>query len=223
MAQYHDVYNPYYGSGSRFTPRRRFGTSATELIHLFVATTVLTTAIVLWMNLAQASPLQDLDLFTKILVALGIAVTGFALHEIGHKITAQHFGHWSEFRFSIPGLVLTLIVSALGFLLGAPGATWHTATSPKENGKISAAGPLVNIVIGVIAWPFSSQYQQGNDFAVVADGVLLFNAILAGFNLIPLGALDGRKVLRWNPVVYAILVALVVGLFIAARPLDFLL
>lgn len=221
MAQYHDVYNPYYGSGSRFTPKRRFGTSVTELIHLFVAVAVLTTAIVLWMEMAQASPLQDLDLFTKIMVALGIAVTGFALHEIGHKITAQHFGHWSEFRFSIPGLALTLIVSALGFLLGAPGATWHTATSPKENGKISAAGPLVNIVIGVIAWPFSSQYQS-NDFSIIADGVLLFNAILAGFNLIPLGALDGRKVLRWNPIVYFVLVGLVVGLFFAARPLEFL-
>jgi Zn-dependent protease len=221
LAQYHDVYNPYYGSGSKFTPRRRFGTSVTELIHLFVAVTVLTTAIVLWMNFATASPLQGLDLFTKIYVALGIAVTGFALHEIGHKITAQHFGHWSEFRFSIPGLALTLIVSALGFLLGAPGATWHTATSPKENGKISAAGPLVNIVIGVIAWPLSSQYQS-NDFAIIADGVLLFNAILAAFNLIPLGALDGRKVLKWNPVVYFVLVGLVVGLFVAARPLEFL-
>ena len=222
MAQYHDVYNPYYGSGPRFTPRRRFGTSITELIHLVVATAVLTTAIVLWMDLAQASPLQELDLMTKIFVALGIAVTGFALHEIGHKITAQHFGHWSEFRFSIPGLLLTLIVSALGFLFGAPGATWHTATSPNENGKISAAGPLVNIIIGLIAWPFSSQYQS-NDLAIIADGVLLFNAILAGFNLIPLGALDGRKVLRWNPFVYAVLVALVVGMFIVANPLEFIL
>lgn len=225
MAQYHDVYNPQYGTygtRSRLPPRPRFGTSATELIHLVVATAVLTTAIVLWMNLAQASPLQELDLFMKILVALGIAVTGFALHEIGHKITAQHFGHWSEFRFSIPGLLLTLVVSALGFLFGAPGATWHTATSPKENGKISAAGPLVNIVIGTVAWPFTSQYQS-NDLAVIADGVLLFNAILAGFNLVPLGALDGRKVLRWNPVIYAVLVALVVGLFIVADPLRLVL
>src|SRR5688500_15287049 len=122
MAQYHDVYNPNYGSGPRFAPRRRFGTSLTELIHLVIATSVLTTAIVLWMNAVPALPIQDLDLVQRIFVAVGIAVTGFALHEIGHKITAQHFGHWSEFRFSLPGLLLTLVVSYLGFLFGAPGA-----------------------------------------------------------------------------------------------------
>jgi Zn-dependent protease len=215
------VYNPSYGSGPRYNRPRRFGTSFTELVHLVVAIAVLTTAIVLWMRVVTAGPLQDLDFATKIILALGIAVTGFALHEIGHKVTAQHFGHWSEFRFSIPGLLLTLVVSYLGFLVGAPGATWHTATSPKENGKISAAGPLVNIIIGLIAWPFTSQFQS-HDFAVIADGVLLFNAILAGFNLIPLGALDGRKILRWNPLIYAILVGLVVGMFFVANPLQFL-
>lgn len=218
------MYNPYYGSGPRFSPRRRFGTSPTELLHLGIATTVLIVAIVLWMQNTTAGSLHDLALAEQIFVAIGIAVTGFALHEIGHKITAQHFGHWSEFRFSLPGLLLTLLVSYFGFLFGAPGATWHTATSPRENGRISAAGPVVNIVIALAAWGLRSLVlSEGDPLRVIADGVLLFNTVLAGFNLVPLGALDGRKVLRWNPFLYAVLVATVVAIILLAHPFRFFL
>lgn len=220
MAQRVETYNPSYDA-ARFSyrpPPRRFGTSPTELLHLAVAITVLTGAIVLY-SVSEVSPLHKYDLGTQILVAFGIAVTGFALHEIAHKITAQHYGHWSEFRFSVPGLILTGIAAYIGVLVGAPGATWHTATSPRDNGKISAAGPLLNLFMAMIAFPFTSQVTNSKDLAsAIADQLLLFNAILAAFNLIPLGPLDGRKILRWNLVIYLTLVGLTVMLFIYAQP-----
>lgn len=220
---YYETYNPSYGRGPRFARRGRFGTSSTELFHLGVAVAVLTTAIVLWMFTLGSGGLGDLGLVEKISVAFGIAITGFALHELGHKVTAQHFGHWSEFRYSLPGLALTLLFSAFGVLVGAPGATWHTATSERDNGKISAAGPLVNILIALGAFPLT--LGMGPDIGLlnlVAEGVLLFNTILAGFNLLPIGALDGRKVVRWSPVVYGVLVGLVVLLVVYADPFGLL-
>jgi Zn-dependent protease len=183
-----------------------------------VAVTVLTTAIVLWMRQIPIGRFADLELAQQIMVAAGISITGFALHEIGHKITAQHFGHWSEFRFSLPGLLATLVMSYFGFLIGAPGATWHTATSPRDNGKISAAGPLINIIIALAAFPLTNKIMDLGMVSIVADGVLLFNAILAAFNLIPFGPLDGKKILKWNPFVYGILVLLTAALFVYARP-----
>jgi Zn-dependent protease len=101
------------------------------LFHLFIAVATLTTAIVLWMMRSAYANFEDLGIAQMVIVAAGITITGFALHEIGHKITAQHYGHWSEFRFSLPGLLLTLVMGYIGFLFGAPGATWHTATSPR--------------------------------------------------------------------------------------------
>lgn len=220
MAQRVDTYNPSYET-ARFTyqrPPRRFGTSPTELLHLTVAVLVLSGAIVLYSQ-SSVSTLHKEPLVTQIVVALGIAITGFALHEVAHKITAQHYGHWSEFRFSVAGLLLTALAAFMGVLVGAPGATWHTATSPRDNGRISAAGPLLNLFMALFAFPFTSQINPSRGLVTaIADHLLLFNAILAAFNLLPIGPLDGRKILRWNVVVYGILVGCTALLFIYAQP-----
>lgn len=192
-----------------------------EILHLLLATAVLTTAIVLWLLFWEPAKTATLDLWQVILVATGIVLTGFVLHEVAHKITAQHFGHWSEFRSSLGGLAFTLLLSyAFHMLFGAPGATWHTATSVRDNGKISAAGPFTNLVIALIAVPFKSQGGHVDLLTIIADGVLVFNSFLAIFNLIPLGPLDGRKILRWNPVVYGVLVVFTVLLVIYAQPFQ---
>ena len=220
---YYDVYNPNYPRyGEPLRARRRFGTSPMELLHLLLATVVLTTAIVIWLQFWQPQKTEDLELWQLIIVATGIVVTGFVLHEVAHKITAQHYGHWSEFRSSMGGLAFTLLLAiGLKMLFGAPGATWHTATSVKDNGKISAAGPFTNLVIALIAFPFTGGVTGDEALPnVIADGVLVFNTFLAIFNLIPLGPLDGRKILRWNPVVYGILVALTILLIVYANPFQ---
>lgn len=219
--RYHEVYNPEYVDRP-FRPRTRFGTSPMELLHLLLATAALTTAIVLWYLWWQEDKVENLQLWQVILIAAGIVITGFVLHEVAHKITAQHFGHWSEFRASFPGLAFTLLLAGfLHMLFGAPGATWHTATSVRDNGKISAAGPFTNLVIAVIAFPFTTGITNREDLpSLIAEGVLVFNTFLAIFNLVPLGPLDGRKILRWNPVVYGALVVLTVLLVVYTNPFQ---
>jgi len=43
---------------------------------------------------------------------------------------------------------------------------------------------------------------------------LRVNAIIATFNMLPISILDGRKVLAWNPAVFAVLMAASLGVLI---------
>ena len=103
------------------------------------------------------------------------------------------------------GLVLALVTSLIGFIFAAPGATYIQGMniSKEENGQISIAGPLVNIVIGVLFLPlalFSSPGSFLQDLGVIGAYINIF---LALFNLLPIGPLDGSKVWRWNVAIWA--------------------
>jgi Zn-dependent protease len=214
-------YEPhYYAYGAR--PRRRVGfhTSGTEILHIAVALAVLTVAFGFFIGgymlrddgLSQGAspwvPRTPLpDLFLIALVAIG---SGFVLHELMHKFVAQFYGHWAEFRAQLFGLLIPIpLVLFLGFIFAAPGAVIISgAVRKNENGIISAAGPLTNLIIGAIAYPFTLQVGAVDTLGYHIATVALFaNAILALFNLIPLGPLDGKKVLAWNKPVYFLLVA----------------
>lgn len=206
-------YNPYYEP-----PRPRFGTSRHELLHITAA--MLALAAVLFI-VFRANPgfgrIASLPLPVQIAAALLISTAGFVFHELGHKFTAQHFGHWSEFRASWSGLALALVIAAVVHVpIAAPGATWHNAHSRRDQGKISAAGPLVNYLVALMAFPLTLGADARASVAGELGGIVMtFSTILALFNLIPIGPLDGRKILSWNPLVYAMMVALGIGLFIA--------
>lgn len=204
------AYNPYYEP-----PPRRFGTSPMELLHITVAMVVL--AAVLWIVMEKANgfaSLRDkLPSGARMLAAFLISLFGFVLHELGHKFTAQHFGHWSEFRANWLFLGLALVLAWLPphLPIAAPGATWHTAQGKKEQGKISAMGPLVNYAVAFAAVPFTIARVDSVTKELAAI-VVAFSTILALFNLIPLGPLDGRKILAWSPVIWVVMVVLGIGL-----------
>ena len=77
---------------------------------------------------------------------------GFLLHEMGHKFLAQKYGCVAEFRANMQMLFLAVLMSFFGFIFAAPGAVFiggkHVGV--KENGQISAMGPLMNIVLALI-------------------------------------------------------------------------
>ena len=136
------------------------------------------------------------------LVAFVSTATAFFLHEMAHKFVAQHYGCWAEFRYSQQGLLIALVLAAIaGFLFAAPGAVYIAGRIDKrQNGIISIAGPLTNVVVAAAAIPILI-YMGG----IVAAGfytVIYFNAFLAIFNMIPVMPLDGAKVVRWNVGVY---------------------
>ena len=151
-------------------------------------------------------------LFVVSFVAVG---SGFVLHELMHKFTAERYGYWAEFRIWVMGIVLALITSTLGFIFAAPGATYISGNnvSVRQYGIISLAGPATNIVIAFI---FLLVRTVGT--GIVYDiGLIGFpvNLFLATFNMLPIMPLDGAKVFRWNKLLWVIVfVPLIIGVLV---------
>ena len=125
---------------------------------------------------------------------------GFVLHELAHKVVAQRFGAFAEFRSNDQMLLIMLLVSAFGFIFAAPGAVFtHGSLSFDKYGKISLAGPLMNIVLALLF--FGLTFTQ---FALIGHYGATINAWLAVFNLLPFPMFDGFKVLAWNRWVWAL-------------------
>ena len=121
--------------------------SKQEKIDLSISIIVLT-LIISFMYSRPNITVDKLLLFIPIaFVTVGL---GFILHELGHKFVAQKYGFYAEFRRSDKGLMLGIVTALMGFLFFAPGAVMIGSPtgiiSEEENGKISIAGPIVNIL-----------------------------------------------------------------------------
>ena len=175
-------------------------------------------------------PLQSVSLITA-LIYLGIALLtvgiGFILHEMAHKFTAIRYGYWAEFRKDNNMLLVAVALASLvGFVFAAPGATVIYSNDGRgltreQNGKISAAGPVVNLllcipfaVLLVIAGGLTS--LNGNILAQIGLAGIQINAMIAAFNMLPISILDGRKVFSWNIPIFFILILAAFGALVAS-------
>ena len=171
------------------------------------------------------TPFGALETLGISLVTVGVA---FILHEMAHKFTAIKFGYWAEFRKDNNMLLIMGALAALvGMIFAAPGATVIYDTtgrgiSREQNGKISIAGPLINlllcipfVIIFLIGGGFSAAVS-GNLFAKLGLAGIQINAIIAAFNLLPVSILDGRKVWAWNKVVFVVTVIVAFGALLAS-------
>jgi Zn-dependent protease len=155
------------------------------------------------------------------LLTVGI---GFILHEMAHKFTAIRYGFWAEFQKDNLMLLVAVALAALvGVVFAAPGATmiYGAGITREQNGKISAAGPLTNLVLcipfGVLLLVSGSLSGSAQGYAVLIGMVgLQVNAMVAAFNMLPVSVLDGKKVLAWNPLVFIVLIAASFGVLIAS-------
>lgn len=133
----------------------------------------------------------------------------YAPHELAHKFVAEYYGFPARFKLNFMLLALTLL-SAIPYVplkFIVPGAVQvyaHLGYSRSIDGKISAAGPLISVALGFIA------------FIVGLRWLAWFSAWISFFNLLPLGPLDGRKVLAWNPLVWGALIGSSLLLLFAA-------
>jgi Zn-dependent protease len=64
-------------------------------------------------------------------------------------------------------------------------------------------GPLMNIILALIFLGFLFYFPNSK---LVYYGFLI-NSWLALFNMIPFAIFDGAKILKWNKVVYGVMVA----------------
>jgi Zn-dependent protease len=132
---------------------------------------------------------------------LSIAFTlSFLLHEIAHKFSAQYFNIWAEFRLTMQGALITLISIFLPFKIISPGAVMLVGSGTRETvGKTAVSGPVTNIIISTFCIMIAA-ITTADLFLIVA----FINALLAVFNLIPFGILDGLKVFKWNKTIWAV-------------------
>jgi Zn-dependent protease len=211
-----------YGYTTRPTPAKHGVFSKVEVRDIIIAWFTLGVAFLFTYQGALATigvASSGLAGTMQVLVFLGVFLitvgSGFVLHELSHKFTAQRYGFWAEFRMWPLGLLLALGSALLiGFLFAAPGATYIMGENItiEENGKISLAGPITNIVIAAAFLPFLL-VGQGILQVVGYFGVYV-NVILALFNMLPIFPLDGSKVFKWNkPVWVTVFVALLLVFF----------
>ena len=101
-----------------------------------------------------------------------------------------------------------------GFLIAAPGAVYISGRniSGKDNGKISIAGPLVNMVLAVIGIA-GCLLLNHSAFVVPFYLLMSLNGSLALFNMLPFPPLDGSKILAWDKRIYFVCLAISVLLF----------
>lgn len=137
--------------------------------------------------------------------------TGFLLHEMGHKIVAQRYGCFAEFRAFDQMLVFAMFlgflcfIGAFCFIFVAPGAVMISGfVSGTRNGKISTAGPLTNIILAILFLAVALSIKNELVILITSYGFRI-NSWIALFNMIPLGNFDGRKILDWNRGVWAAL------------------
>ena len=150
--------------------------------------------------------------FAMSLVTVGVA---FVLHELAHKFAAMRYGYWAEFKKDNQMLLVAVVMAALvQVVFAVPGATYINGNPTRtENGRISAAGPITNLLLCI---PFAAlMLLSGGGFLSEVGSIgLRINAMIAAFNMLPISVLDGRKVLSWNPVIFAVLMIASLGLLV---------
>jgi Zn-dependent protease len=162
------------------------------------------------------------------IISLFTVGIGFVLHEMAHKFTAMKFGYWAEFRKDTQMLLIAVALAALaGIVFAAPGATviYGGSLSREQNGKISLAGPLTNLILCI---PFGLIYFAGVTGSLGSAGLIIgavgfqVNAMIAFFNMLPVSVLDGRKILSWNLPIFIALFLVTLGvLYLSLTSLSF--
>jgi len=185
----------------------KYTTSNIEIKDLLTAWAIVSLAFAIVLSGINFFSLKFLIYFATTLVAVG---SGFLFHELAHKLVAQRYGCWAEFRADKMMLIIALFMAILvKAVFAAPGAVMIGGghVDFKRNGKISIAGPATNFVIAVL-------FMVGNIFlpnAIFNYGFFI-NAWLGLFNLIPFGFFDGAKIFKWNKLVW--IGALAIGIFL---------
>lgn len=165
------------------------------------------------------------DYLVYLILSMVTVGVGFVLHELAHKFTAMNFGYWAEFqKNNLMLLVAVVLAATVGIVFAAPGATmiYGSGVTREQNGKISAAGPVTNLILCIpfaillvlnAVMGFSDSLRSM--LAMFGMVGLQVNAMIAAFNMLPVSVLDGRKVLAWNPAIFAVLIIASFGVLIA--------
>jgi Zn-dependent protease len=203
---FQDIMNDYFGAQERYSIPIHKGSiwhfSKIEIKHLSQATLAFTLALAFLGTRGIFGAIASPTYFIYWGILYFISLTpAFLLHEIAHKIVARKYGCWAEFRANPAGLRFGVILAAaLGIVFMAPGAVMVSGrTTRSQFGRIALAGPVTNISLwcfgiftAFIMGGFNSHLDQ------IITTWLWGNSILAAFNMLPFGPLDGKKIKIWS-------------------------
>jgi len=146
--------------------------------------------LILWIVISNARSGSGI---VEILWSVGFVLTIFAcviLHELGHALAAK--------RYKINTLDITILpIGGIAQLESMP-------EKPKEELVVAIAGPIVNLIISAVLFPFvrlTSSINDVNTFQEInaqnfLPALMVINLWLALFNLIPAFPMDGGRILR---------------------------
>jgi Zn-dependent protease len=177
------------------------GFTAKEIRDIFISMTVIAVIFAYLFSGGKINVLVSLIPVTFLTVGVG-----FVLHELAHKFVAIRYGFQAEFKMWVEGLILAIITTMFGFVFAAPGAVYIQGDyiTKEENGKISLAGPLTNIILALFFLMLMPISTFSPLLKMIATFGFAVNSLFAFFNLIPISILDGTKVLKWNPIIWGI-------------------
>lgn len=149
-----------------------------------------------------------LDLFSIVALILSATIHeymhGFAAYQLGDptaknagRLTLNPIKHLDFFGSII--LPLSLLMLGSSFLFGWAKPVPYNPNNLQDkkygDAKVSAAGPLANLLVaGLFAFLFRF-LDQGTIFAYLVSEIIFINLILMVFNLVPIPPLDGSKII----------------------------
>jgi Zn-dependent protease len=187
-----------------------------ELLDLAAAWIALSLAFAMFLNpglvraLFRGLSVDPAVVATALSVSALTVGVGFLLHELGHKLVAVHYDQVAVFRADYGMLAVAILAALAGWLFAAPGAVHHRGRlTARQAGLIALAGPAVNVALAVFFLGLAT-LPVATVAGLAGLGVTV-NILLAAFNMLPVGPLDGRTVLAWSPAVYLAAAAVTIG------------
>ena len=174
-----------------------------------------------WIAVSLAFSIMMSDIFSLsfifyFVISLFTVGLGVLLHEIGHKLVAQRYGCFAEFRADDRMLLFAVFSAFFGFVFAAPGAVFIYGHVTKEkSGKISLAGPSANILLAAAFLSLGFLFRASSVLSSVFSYGFEINSFIALFNMIPFMNFDGAKIWRWSRAAY-IAAAVISGSFVVA-------
>ncbi|MEM0370802.1 MAG: site-2 protease family protein [Pyrobaculum sp.] len=186
-----------------------------ELFDMAVSLLVLTVGFSLLLSRSTVFDFKLGRFLAMLPIAFFILLIAFIGHELAHRQVAKRLGYFAHFQADYTFLPLAIIFPLFfGFIFAAPGAVvispfsrYGVAHEKRDIFYISAAGPAVNIAAAALGLA-----------ALGATGWALWyifsyiNAWLALFNLLPIPPLDGSKMIRTNPAMWGVFIAVAAAL-----------
>ena len=189
----------------------KFHISTDELLHILISVITISFAFAIVWTGSTNFDANFLSTMGIILLTVGV---GFIFHEMAHKYVAIKYGAYARYTAWTLGLVLAIIMAfGLGFVFAAPGAVYVYGNhiTREQNGKISMAGPLTNLVLGIAFILIGFAFPALKHITTLGSTV---NFFLGAFNMLPFFPMDGQKVYAWDKRIWlALLIPLVILAF----------